>query len=186
MAIEMWSSQTVIFRRDQGQSDQSAVTALPNGDYAVVWRDGLEGNLKLQIINAAGEALGPIRSIMSTVGTPARADIGLFHNGTGQYSIVATWSGQSTAIERQSFNLDGTAIDPNGREVLGGTETGRNKNFPAVFYGEFDSATVWSNTSGTSNSIDIRVETTVAATIPPSIQPQVRTRRMSPVCRIEN
>ena len=148
MAIEMWNNQTVIFRRPQGDSDQSTVTALPNGNFVVVWRDGMPGQkgIKFQIVNAAGEPVGPVAHI--PVADPSDPEVIALSDG----GFRIGWSGGSSTIETQRYDVNGVAVG--GLETLAAAQATHNQQSPAlVADGDLRYAAVWADTSGATNAI---------------------------------
>ena len=82
MAIENWGNPITVYAAPTGSpsSDESTVTALPNGGYVVVWRNG--AFTSVQDYNGLGEPVGARKDVASTVGAPRNAKVAALDDGS--------------------------------------------------------------------------------------------------------
>jgi Ca2+-binding RTX toxin-like protein len=153
MAIEMWNNQSVIFRRPQGDSDQSTVAALPNGNYVVVWRDKLadkdgKKGICFQVVDAAGELVGSMTRI--PVADPFDPEV---TTNSGLFNI--SWSDGAKRIDWAAFDVNTGTIFGRGRPVE--AADGRQVQSPAMWsdIDENKTVSVWADTSEGTNAIQV-------------------------------
>jgi hypothetical protein len=93
---------------DAGYNGDSAVTALPNGDWAVVWRDldGADQKVGLRIFSPTGNAVADVRFAAPNAMTP---DVTALPNGF----IVVSWI-QESAVD----SVYGRIFDQEGAPIL--------------------------------------------------------------------
>jgi hypothetical protein len=144
MAIEDWGNPILVHQgtTGTGSSDQRTVTALPNGGYVVVWRNGSVASV--QVYDGLGRSVGTRKDIASTAGSPQLPDVAALEDG----SFVVAWHSASRTIQTQKFSILG--VPDGGIVTVAAGQTGHENSFPSVASDGDGVAVVWANNNTTS------------------------------------